>query len=163
LVHAHARRLLAGLAGLLALHALFGSAIASDHEVDTTRPRVLLLYTESRLVPAVVKVDEAVRTAFAASGINAEFFIEYLDLSWGGDERWAQGLRGFLHAKHGDRTFDVVIPAGAEALRFALAHRAEVFPGSPMVFCAVPPGTVSERDLPPSKRPPGSSPAPGGP
>ena len=126
-----------------------GGSTALDEDALRTRPRVLLLYTESRILPAVVKVDAAIRGRFAAAGVSPEFFTEYLDLSWAVDPRYAQHLLQFLRAKHGDRRFDVVIPAGAEAFRFALAYRETLFPGAPIIFCAVPPGTVAARDLPP--------------
>jgi len=149
MLRTHGCPLLAILAALAAALGLLSSAIASDQEAFRTRPRVLLIYTESSILPAVARVDQAIRSRFGASGINPEFFTEYLDLSWAVDERYAERLLAFLSAKHRDRKFDVVIPGGAEALRFVLAHRAELFAGAPIVFCAVPPGIVSERDLPP--------------
>jgi signal transduction histidine kinase len=138
------------VAGLVALVMLGGvQPPASAAETLPERPRVLLLYTESRILPAIVKVDEAIRSRIAASGLTPEFLTEYLDLSWGGDRNYPEQLLQFLRVKHGDRKFDVVIAAGAEAFRFALSSRARLFPGTPIVFCGVPPGTVDDHDLPP--------------
>jgi len=43
----------------------------------------------------------------------------------------------------------LVIPAGAHALRFALKHRASLFPGVPIVFCAVDEPSVAGLELGP--------------
>ena len=134
---------------LALLLGVVAAAIASDLEDLQTRRRVLMLSSESRAFPAVARVGDAIRSQLASAGLFPEFFTEYLDLSWAGDPHYDERLRALLKVKHGDRRFDAVIVGGLEGLRFALAHRAELFPEVPIIFCAVPPGMVDARDLPP--------------
>ena len=100
------------------------------------RKSVLLLYAESRIVPAILRVDEGIRSRFTTAGVEAEFLPEYLDLSWAAEPGHTTDLLAFLRSKHRHRRFDIVMAAGSAALQFALANRAELFPGVPIVFCA---------------------------
>ena len=71
--HGHGRQLLVVLAGLMGVLVLIRPAIASAPEGLQERPRVLLLYAESRLFPAILKADEVIRSRFASAGISQEF------------------------------------------------------------------------------------------
>ena len=147
--HRHRRQVFTHGLGLALLLVAIPLAFASDLDDLQTRRRVLMLSSESRAFPAVTKVGDAIRSTFASAGLFPEFFTEYLDLSWTVDPQYEQRLRALLRAKHTGRKFDVVIVGGLDGLRFALANRMELFPGAPIVFCAVPPGIVGEGDLPP--------------
>ena len=57
-------------------------------------------------------------------------------------------MTAYLAEKHSATRFDVVVVDGAEALRFALQHRAEIFPDVPAVFMNVTSAEV-ERIRPP--------------
>jgi hypothetical protein len=115
----------AAVCGLVTAIALVASAFAGA-EASAARKSVLLLYAESRVLPAIVRVDESLRARFAEGKVQADFFPEYLDLSWATSPTHATELLTFLRAKHRDRTFDLVIVVGAPALRFALTNRAEL-------------------------------------
>ena len=54
-----------------------------------------------------------------------------------------------LRAKYASRNLALVIPVGPPALRFALLHRATIFPGVPMVFVAAREASLADRPLPP--------------
>ena len=114
---------------VLVLLAVAGAAGANEP------PSVLVIYADPRLTPAVVSIDETLRTAIESrSGSPVRFHTEYLDVSWfprGQDQHIGQAMR----EKYAGQTFDLVIPCGETALTFALAHRDALFPGVPMVFC----------------------------
>ena len=135
--------------GLALLLGVAPPLVAADADDLLARPRVLLLSSESRAFPAVVLIGDAIRSRFASVGLFPEFLTEYLDLSSAVEPHYGEHLRALLQAKHGGRKIDVVIVGGVEGLRFALANRARLFPGTPIIFCAVPPGIIDERDLPP--------------
>jgi signal transduction histidine kinase/ABC-type uncharacterized transport system substrate-binding protein len=147
--HRQGRRVFNYFLGLALLLGVAPPLIAADPEDLLARRRVLLLSSESRAFPAVVMIGDAIRSRFASAGLFPELFTEYLDLSSAVDPRYGERLRALLQAKHGHRKVDVVIVGGVEGLRFALANRATLFPAAPIIFCAVPPGIISERDLPP--------------
>jgi len=126
------------------LPAWAGAATAAD--VD--RPRqVLLLYAESRLQPSIVEADEAFRST-VSSGLGApvNFSTEFLDLPPTSSAAYKRRLWDLLRFKYQDVHFDLVVPVSIRALRFALDFRAELAPGTPIVFMAV--HSVSDLELP---------------
>jgi signal transduction histidine kinase len=139
----------ASVSSLVLAVAMFGPPLAWADEAPSGRQSVLLLYAESRALPAIVSVDASVRARFAAAGVQADFFAEYLDLSGAASPRYTAELLTFLRAKYRQRTFDLVIVVGSPALRFTLVHRAELFPGVPLVFCAVTAEGTSDLQLGP--------------
>lgn len=135
------------LGALLGLSGLTPSAHAAEPEA---RSSVLLLYAEARLLPAIVATDLSIRSTLqSGSESPVHFYTEYLDLSWFPGEGHERQLRNLLRQKYADRKLDLVIPAGAHALRFALKHRASLFPGVPIVFCAVDKPSVAGLELGP--------------
>ena len=54
-----------------------------------------------------------------------------------------------LRAKYANRNLALVIPVGPPALRFALLHRATIFPGVPLVFVAARQAALADLPLPP--------------
>jgi PAS domain S-box-containing protein len=109
---------------------------------------VLLLYADPRLAPATVTIDETLRATIEGRASSpVRFYTEYLDLSWfpGQQERH---IGHSMRDKYANRTFDLVVPCGEYALRFALRERNVLFPGVPMVFCTVEDDVLSSLDLP---------------
>lgn len=100
--------------------------------------RVLVLYSDERLLPANIIVDEAIRATVAASTNNqVEFHSEFLDTARFPGEAQQQRQRDFLRDKYRDRPPHLVITVSGPALDFAVKYRAEVFAGAPVVHCAV--------------------------
>jgi PAS domain S-box-containing protein len=117
----------------LALPAL--SAIASPKPLPE-RKRVLVIYSASRLMPAVIAFDEGLRNALhsgSPSGIRlyGEFFDLYRSLSPAADKRWVDYFRW----RYADQKFDLIVAVEAPALEFLERHRADLFPDVPVVFC----------------------------
>src|SRR5260370_2527757 len=98
--------------------------------------RVLVLYSDERLLPANIMMDEAIRVAFAAGTKNrVEFYSEFLDVArFPGEE---QQQRDFFRNKYRTRPPDLVIAVSGGALVFLAEHRAELFAGVPIVYCSV--------------------------
>jgi PAS domain S-box-containing protein len=112
---------------------------------------VVVLYPEDNDGrPMNLAVDQSIRSTFATGSPQpVEVHNEYLDVSRFGRPGHQQNLAEFLRRKYAGRKVDVVIAGLASALDFALAHRQEVFPGVPIVFCAVEQREVRARKLPP--------------
>jgi signal transduction histidine kinase/ABC-type uncharacterized transport system substrate-binding protein len=132
---------------LLCSAALAAATDASDRKV------VVLLYAAAPLRPVPIAVDEAIRTTLAA-GVSEpiQFHTEFLDLSWLSGEQQEQRAARFLRDKYADLKIDLVIAISTPALQFLLEHRAQVFPGLPVVFCGVDANAVESLELAPDVR-----------
>ena len=137
-----------GVAGLLlALAALLPATAVA---VEPARKDVLLLYADSMLLPANVVADRELRSRLGADATTpVRFYSEALDLSWFPDKEVERSTLDLLRAKYASRNLALVIPVGPPALRFALLHRATIFPGVPMVFVAAREAAVADVPLPP--------------
>jgi PAS domain S-box-containing protein len=99
--------------------------------------RVLVLYSDDRLLPANIIVDEAIRAAFAVGTKNrVEFYSEFLDVARFPGEEQQQRQRDFYRDKYRERPPDLVIAVSGGALVFLAKHRAELFAGVPIVYCS---------------------------
>ncbi len=119
---------------------LWISARAGGEAFATGRnqPRVLVLYSDERLLPANIIADEAIRTTLAA-GIpgGVEFHSEFLDSARFPGEAHELRQRDFLRAKYQQRPPALLIAGGAPALDFLVKHRSELFRNVPIVYCSV--------------------------
>jgi signal transduction histidine kinase/ABC-type uncharacterized transport system substrate-binding protein len=107
--------------------------------------RVLLLYGEPRLTPALVAVDAAMRSTIESrSPTPVTFYTEYLDLNLFDGNVPLPELRELLRRKYATRPLDVVLAAGSRALRIAIRNRADLFSAAPVVFVAVDPVAAAD-------------------
>ena len=89
--------------------------------------RVLVLYSDERLLPANIIVDEAIRAAFAADTSNrVELYSEFLDVARFPGEEQRQRQRDFFREKYRERPPDLVIAVGGGAFAFLTERRAEL-------------------------------------
>ncbi len=132
---------------LLVLAVLLPVAAVAE---EPARKDVLLLYADSMLLPANVVADRELRSALGAdAAIPVHFYTEALDLSWFPDGEVERAMLDLLQAKYASRNLALVITVGPPALRFALLHRATIFPGVPLVFVAARQATIADLPLPP--------------
>jgi hypothetical protein len=99
--------------------------------------RVLVLYSDERLLPANIIMDEAIRAAFAVgTKTRVESYSEFLDVArFPGEEQQRQV--DFFRDKYREQPPDLVIAVSGGALVFLAEHRAELFAGVPIVYCSV--------------------------
>src|SRR5271157_2400859 len=104
--------------------------------LSAPKKTVLVLYSDERLLPANIIMDEAIRAAFAVGTNNrVEFYSEFLDVSrFPGEE---QRQRDFFRDKYRERPPDLVIAVSGGALVFLAEHRPDLFSGVPIVYCSV--------------------------
>jgi signal transduction histidine kinase len=130
------------LASVFALIALNWTVIVSHADTPAVAsgqpPRVLVLYSNERLLPANVVADEAIRATFmAGTHGKVEFYSEFLDVDRFPGEAEQDRERDFLADKYRQRPPDLVIAGGRSALAFLLKYRATLFSKLPIVHCAV--------------------------
>jgi hypothetical protein len=137
-----------GIAGVsLALAVLWPATAVAE---EPARKDVLLLYADSMLLPANVVADRELRSSLGADAATpVRFYSEALDLSWFPDKEVERAMLDLLRAKYANRNLALVIPVGPPALRFALLHRATIFPGGPLVFVAAREAVLADLPLPP--------------
>lgn len=113
-------------------------APGSASEAQGPARRVLLLYTEPRLTPAIVALDARLRSVLeTASPARLTFYTEYLDLNLFDGSAPQPELRALLQRKYAARPIDLIVAGGSRALRVALQNRADLFSKAPVVFLAV--------------------------
>ncbi len=100
--------------------------------------RVLIIYSDERLLPANVIADEEFRRTFrAALGSGVEFYSEFLNVTRFGGKAQETRMRDFLREKYAARPPDLVITAGRPALSFCLHFRDTLFSDIPILFCGL--------------------------
>jgi hypothetical protein len=115
--------------------------------------KVLLLYSYQAILPANLEWDEAIRKALKGTEAQPiEFYTEFLNLSQFPNESYIHGLLNLLRIKYSSQKIDLLIPVGDLSFAFLLAHGNALFPGSPIVFCA-----VAKQQVDALKPPPNSS------
>jgi PAS domain S-box-containing protein len=124
--------------GATMLMAWAGSGVIAQTSSSLPLRRVLVLYSDERLLPANIIADEAIRATFAVeSSKRIEFHSEFLDVSRFPGEAQQQRESDFLRDKYRERPPDLVIAGGGPALEFLLKYRAAIFPNVPIVHCGV--------------------------
>ncbi len=122
-----------------------GARAGETSPSNVRQPRVLVLYSNERLLPAGIAVDEAIRTTFdSAFQRPVEFYTEFLDVDRFPNRIQQERTRGFLSEKYHERPPDVIIAAGGSALNFLIEHRPMLFPRVPVVHCGVEPNEMPE-------------------
>src|SRR5262245_55230078 len=110
--------------------------------------RVLLLFGDPRLTPAVVAVDSIIRSTLEAqSPVPVSFYTEFLDLSLFQGSVPLPELRELLRRKYESRPLDLIVAGGSPSLRIALHNHAALFSNAPVWFVAVDRAAASDLSL----------------
>jgi two-component system cell cycle sensor histidine kinase/response regulator CckA len=75
-----------------------------------------------------------------------------MDLSRFGSASYTPFLRDVLKRKYENKKIDVAVGVMSPSLNFLLAFGAEIFPGTPIIFCGVDKRQLGDRVLPPHVR-----------
>ena len=101
--------------------------------------RVLVLFSNDRLLPADQRFDEGMRRALEPQGqqTSVALFGEFLDaIHFSGPEHEA-AMEQYLSERYRDTRPEVLVAMGPQALEFFLARRDTLFPGAPLIFGGV--------------------------
>jgi signal transduction histidine kinase len=127
-------RIVIAFAAMLCATALSARAEAQAPPLRT----VLTITAGTENFPANPIIDAGVRDALASrTDLPIDYFTEYLESDFFPGEAASMAFRDYLRAKYGGRRIDVVIAMTDQVLNFVLAHRAELFPGAPVVYMGV--------------------------
>ena len=127
-------RIVIAVAAMLCATALSARAEAQAPPLRT----VLTITAGTENFPANPIMDAGVRDALASrTDLPIDYFTEYLESDFFPGEEASMAFRDYLRAKYRGRRIDVVIAMTDQVLNFVLAHRAELFPGAPVVYMGV--------------------------
>jgi len=96
--------------------------------------RVLIIYDVGSSYPAIGLIDKGIRAALENLPYQIEIYTETLEVVLFPDEGSQQKFRNWYIKKYQDRKPDLIIAAGAFAIRFMTASRKRFFSGTPVVF-----------------------------
>jgi len=129
----------------LAFRLLMPGGMARADPADASPPQnILAIYSDERLLPANLIVDENIRSILndgQHGGIG--YFTEFMDVTRFPQDAYRGQLRDFLSNKYQAHPPDLIIAVGKSALDFLIAYRKTLFASVPVVFCA-----VMEREIP---------------
>jgi signal transduction histidine kinase len=129
--------------------AAFAHAAGAENAVKPAPPRVVLtIHWGPEDYPASSVVDAAIRGVLASDGtVPIDYFVEHFESYLFDGTDASDALASYIHQKYRRRPIDVVIAVSDPSLRFALEHRAELFPDAPIVYSgfALPSGKRPER------------------
>jgi signal transduction histidine kinase len=96
---------------------------------------VLVVHSSRRDAPYTVLVENALRTTIGdALGGRFDYYVEYVDAARFSGPGYTAAVRDFLRNKYREQRLDVVIADGETPFEFLVRHRAELFPGVPLIF-----------------------------
>jgi PAS domain S-box-containing protein len=105
------------------------------------RPRVLMLFSNDRLLPANQQLEDGVRRAFGDG--HVDLFGEFLDAVRFPGPAHGDAMERFLAARHRDKPLAACICVGPQALEFLSGRRQTLFEGVPVILAAVTPAQLA--------------------
>ncbi len=121
-------RALLGLLGCALLLPSAGPATAAED------PHALVLFGYQRALPATIKVEQGLDETIAA---GTEVSVEFLDSARFSGESYVRSMTRFLREKYAQRSPQVIVAGGEDALTFLLSHREALFPHAPIVHFGI--------------------------
>jgi PAS domain S-box-containing protein len=103
------------------------------------RPRVLILFSNDRLLPANQEIERGLRRAFVGTDgePQIDLFGEFIDAVRFPEPDLSAAMERFLKDRHRSMPPAVCITVGPQALDFMMRRRDAIFPGVPVVFGGV--------------------------
>jgi signal transduction histidine kinase len=118
--------------------ALCAPALGTRASAQEASPRtVLTIHLGAETFPSTPITAAGIRQALASRpDVPIDYFAEYLESDLFPEAQASLGLRDYIRQKFHGHRIDLVIAVAEPAMRFALDHRDELFPGAPIIFSA---------------------------
>jgi hypothetical protein len=127
--------------------------IGGASPVSSAARNVLVLFDERLDLPGLAALDaDLVATLRSKATDDIDIYREAMDLSRFNNDTYEILLRDFLRSKYRNKKIDVAVAVLGPALDFLLRHGETIFPGTPIVFCAIDKDELGHRSLPPHVR-----------
>ena len=131
---------------MVCVSVLAACAQAGSAAVPSTPKNVLVLYS---FTDRKAQDDLEILKAKTRSRVDTpvDFHVEYLGSARFDAPGYEKAVTESLASVYGSKKIDLVITVFYPALRFAVDHRQELFPGAPIVFSSVPPRRLEGQKL----------------
>lgn len=107
-------------------------------DINTHDPvKVFVLNSYHRGYDWSDRIMEAVKSEFDQTGLNVEFYVEYMDTQRFVEDRAWPFMEQLIQAKYQDIRFDVIVSLDDNAFYFIRDYRDHLFSGIPTVFCGI--------------------------
>ncbi|MFO1150699.1 MAG: ATP-binding protein [Alsobacter sp.] len=116
-------------------------------QANADSPSILVIYENSRLLPATIEGDRGFSDVITASGLQVEVNAEFLGFPQFAGDAYTSAIVQYLRAKYDAKKPALVVVGGSAALGFWLDHRAELLPQVPVIHMGV--GTANIQRLHP--------------
>jgi len=116
--------------------------------VEASRKNVLVLYTYGTYMASNIIIERGIKDTFKTHAV--ELYREYMDLRRVSSEAYLERLKQSYARKYAQRKIDAIIVVMAGALDFIRRYGETLFPGVPVVFCALSQPELNDRQLPPN-------------
>ncbi len=112
---------------------------------STPGRNVLVLYgfSDRNIYESIEKLKSEVRSRVR---VPVNFYVEYLESQHLDDTGYETSLSTTLQHAYQGKKVDVVLAASYPALRFAVTHRDQIFPGAPIVFSYLAPNRFDSQN-----------------
>ncbi len=101
------------------------------------KPSILILNSYHNGLHWSDEIVRGIRDALDAAPGEPELFVEYMDTKRFLDDDYLALLFAAYRYKYRNAAFDLIFSSDDNAYRFLLAHKDDLFPGAPWVFCGV--------------------------
>ncbi len=125
------------IALLLLIVCLFAISAPSSYLKAGQTKNVLILHSYHKGLQWTDRITQGIESALHSKDQDIELYFEYIDAKRIHDAQYFQKLYELYRDKFRNRRFDVIICSDNHAFNFLLAHRRELFPDTPIVFCGV--------------------------
>lgn len=113
-------------------------ALGARAAISLPIKRVLVIYSNNRLVPANVEFYHGLSDALLSGGEQSvRIYSEFLDRPEFSGDAYENLEVAYLHGKYAAAPPDIIVAVADEALGFVVRHRAELFPGTPIHHAGV--------------------------
>lgn len=112
----------------------FAAPVITAYAQDDAKKEVLVLHSYHK---GYKWTDEITVGIEEVLGGDVNLWVEYMDTKRVFNEQYLHRLYELYEYKFATQEFDVIISSDDNAFNFLLAHRDELFPHTPVVFCGV--------------------------
>lgn len=112
-------------------------AAASPATQAQLKPRVLLLSSFDRSLPAGKLVEQGFQRELEKDAKDYELFTEYLDVVRFPTEEQREAFASYLQERYAKALPEILVTVGDDALDFFLRRRTTLFAGKPIAFIAL--------------------------
>ena len=121
-----------------ALFLALSLALGARSAISLPTKRVLIIYSNSRLLPANVEFYHGLSNVLQSDGEQSvRIYAEFLDRPEFSGDAYENLEVAYLHGKYAMAPPDIIVAAADEALGFAFRHRTQLFPDTPIFYSAV--------------------------